>query len=54
MKCFRVGMQRTLIRPEAEREARKQLVGQNRQKRVRHPVVKTSQLVSRRRNSIHS
>ena len=33
-KCFRVGMQKALIRSDAEREARKQLVAQNREKRV--------------------
>ncbi|UJR21536.1 hypothetical protein I4U23_024621 [Adineta vaga] len=32
-KCFRTGMQKSLIRSEAEREARKQLVEQNRKKR---------------------
>jgi len=44
-KCFRVGMQKALIRSEAEREARKQLVEQNRQKRVQYPVMKTSDLI---------
>lgn len=33
-KCFRVGMQKALIRSDAERESRKQLVAQNREKRV--------------------
>mgnify|MGYP002378060773 CR=1 FL=1 len=44
-KCFRVGMQKTLIRSEAERQARKQLVEQNRQKRVRHLNTKTPEMV---------
>jgi hypothetical protein len=38
-------MQKALIRSEAEREARKQLVEQNRQKRVQYPVIKSSDLV---------
>ncbi|CAF0973277.1 unnamed protein product [Adineta steineri] len=45
-KCFRVGMQKSLIRSEAEREARKQLVEQNRKKRVQPPPrVKTLELI---------
>ncbi len=39
-------MQKSLIRSEAEREARKQLVAQNRQKRVQYSVIKTVDLVS--------
>jgi hypothetical protein len=39
-------MQKSLIRSEAEREARKQLVAQNRQKRIQYPVVKTLNVVS--------
>jgi len=38
-------MQKALIRSEAEREARKQLVAQNRQKRVRPPLIKALDLV---------
>jgi len=38
-------MQKTLIRSEAERQARKQLVEQNRQKRVRHLNTKTPEMV---------
>ena len=44
-KCFRVGMQKSLIRSEAERESRKQLVAQNRQKRVRYPIIQDLDLV---------
>ncbi|CAF0869973.1 unnamed protein product [Adineta steineri] len=33
-KCFRVGMKKSLIRSDAEKEARRQLVLQNRQKRT--------------------
>jgi hypothetical protein len=40
-------MQKSLIRSEEEREARKQLVAQNRQKRVQYPVIKTVDLVRR-------
>jgi hypothetical protein len=38
-------MQKSLIRSEAEREARKQLVAQNRQKRIQYPVVKTLNVI---------
>jgi hypothetical protein len=41
-------MQKALIRSEAEREARKQLVEQNRQKRIQYSVMKTSDLVRRK------
>jgi hypothetical protein len=34
-KCFRVGMQKSLIRSEAEREARKDVVQQNRDRRMK-------------------
>jgi hypothetical protein len=32
-KCFRVGMQKSLIRTDAERDARKRLVERNREQR---------------------
>jgi hypothetical protein len=38
-------MQKSLIRSEAERESRKQLVEQNRQKRVRYPIIQNLDLV---------
>jgi len=41
-------MQKVLIRSQAEREARKQLVEQNRQKRFRCPVAKSSDLVGKK------
>jgi hypothetical protein len=41
-------MQKALIRSDAEREARKQLVQQNRQKRIQCPAMKTSDLVGRK------
>jgi len=44
-KCFQVGMQKTLIRSEAEREARKQLVEQNRQKRLQSKTNRTNHLI---------
>jgi hypothetical protein len=40
-------MQKALIRSEAEREARKQLVEQNRQKRIQYPIMKVADLVGR-------
>ena len=41
-------MQKALIRSEAEREARKQLVAQNREKRVQYqPTKKSTDLVKR-------
>jgi len=33
-KCFRVGMQKSLILSEAEKEARRQIIEQNRQNKV--------------------
>lgn len=44
-KCFRVGMQKSLIRSEAEREARKQLIEQNRRKRIQSLAKKSVALV---------
>jgi hypothetical protein len=44
-KCFRVGMQKALIRSEAEREARKELVEQNRQKRMQSEINQQIDLV---------
>ncbi|CAF1296947.1 unnamed protein product [Adineta ricciae] len=44
-KCFRVGMQKTLIRSEAEREARKQLVEQNRKRRSQYDMTTTTDLI---------
>ncbi|CAF0981296.1 unnamed protein product [Rotaria sp. Silwood1] len=44
-KCFRVGMQKSLIRSEAEREARKQLIEQNRRKRSQYLAKKNSALI---------
>lgn len=41
-KCFRVGMQRSLILSDAEREARKVLVQQNRLKRAQGSVVRST------------
>jgi len=41
-------MQKALIRSEAEREARKQLVEQNRQKRIQYPIMKSADLVGRK------
>lgn len=45
-KCFQAGMQKSLIRSEAEREARKQLVEQNRQKRLQSKTNRTNHLVN--------
>ncbi|CAF1302112.1 unnamed protein product [Rotaria sordida] len=44
-KCFRVGMQKSLIRSEAEREARKQLIEQNRRKRCQYLNKKNTALI---------
>ncbi len=44
-KCFRVGMQKSLIRTEAEREARKEIVKQNRDKRSQLAITQKSNLV---------
>ncbi|CAF3443939.1 unnamed protein product [Rotaria socialis] len=44
-KCFRIGMQKSLIRSEAEREARKQLVEQNRRKRFQTLSKKSPALI---------
>ncbi|CAF1492211.1 unnamed protein product [Rotaria magnacalcarata] len=48
-KCFRIGMQKSLIRSEAEREARKQLVEQNRRNRSQ-TLSKTSSALIRPSN----
>ncbi len=44
-KCFRVGMQKSLIRSEGEREARKELIEQNRQKRAELEIIQKSTIV---------
>ena len=44
-KCFRVGMQKSMIRTPAEREARNDLVRQNRQKRAQLEQMQKSKLV---------
>ena len=44
-KCFRVGMKRALILSDTEREARKELVQQNRLKRAQGVIVQNVSLV---------
>ena len=44
-KCFRVGMQKSLIQSEAERKARKELIQQNRQKRAKSEIIQNSTVV---------
>jgi hypothetical protein len=44
-KCFRVGMKRALILSDAEREARKELVQQNRLKRAQGAIMPSVNLV---------
>lgn len=44
-KCFRVGMQKSLIRTPAEKEARNELVRQNREKRAQLEQMQKSKLV---------
>jgi hypothetical protein len=53
-KCFRVGMDKSLIQTEAEREERKQLVQHNREKRKQLKILQSLDLVgniSRRKRS---
>jgi hypothetical protein len=45
-KCFRVGMQKALILTDGEKEARRQIVEQNREKRGQLTKMKFSDLVS--------
>jgi len=45
-KCFRVGMQKSLIRTAEENEARKEIVQQNRQKLRQLSNIQTLSLVS--------
>jgi len=47
-KCFRVGMQRSLIRTEAERNARKQLVERNREQRRQLKMLESFGLVCKK------
>ena len=44
-KCFRVGMDKSLIQTEAEREERKQLVQHNREKRKQLKILQSLDLV---------
>ncbi len=44
-RCFRVGMQKSLIRSEAERQARKEVVQQTRERRVKLPKPENVELV---------
>jgi hypothetical protein len=44
-KCFRVGMQKSLIRTDAERNARKQLVERNREQRRQLKMLESFDLV---------
>jgi hypothetical protein len=44
-KCFRVGMQKSMILSDAEKQARKDLVQQNRKKRVHAVIAQNSRAV---------
>ncbi len=50
-KCFRVGMNKSLIRTEAEREARKQLVERNREQRKQLKMLQSLGLVCYKNHS---
>lgn len=51
-KCFRVGMKRSLIRTDEEREARNELVQYNREKRKQIKVLQDLGLVRRKYQAI--
>jgi hypothetical protein len=44
-KCFRVGMQKSLIMSDTEKLARKELIQHNRQKRTQLVMIQNSKLV---------